>query len=382
MDLQKMKQKAHELLGIGQDAPVYFAPGRINLIGEHLDYNGGHVLPCTLDLGTYGTIVRRNDRNIVCYSENDPDTGVVTVSLDHLVYQKEHNWVNYVKGVLRQMKIATGFSFYVQGDLPLSSGLSSSAALEILTAYAINDLYQLQYELLDLVHFAHHAETDFMGVNCGIMDQFVIAMAKAGQVLLLNTANLEYSPVAWQPEHLTLIIGNTKKTRTLSASKYNERHDECLQALRLLQKKLNIQNLCDLSSRDLVQYGKYLKDDLLFRRCQHVVTENERTQRAFTALVHRNYPEFGELLNASHKSLKQDYEVTGFELDTMTELFRKSGALGSRMTGAGFGGCAIALVQIKKTEEVIARVKEEYMKLTGLTPEFYPVNVGSGVRRL
>lgn len=361
---------------------TFFAPGRINLIGEHIDYNGGYVLPCALDIGTYGVVTTRDDEIVSCYSENFPEIGTISFSLKEIEYRPEDNWVNYVKGVLKELKLKKGFNLYVKGEIPNGAGLSSSASLEVLVGVAANTLYNLGYTNLELVQVAHKAENEFIGVKCGIMDQFIIGMAQEESGILLNTSNLDYHHVKINLGEYVILIGNTNKKRTLASSKYNERRSECEEGLNVLQTRYEIKDLCELTSKDFEESRALLTDPVIYKRVRHVITENERTKAAYQALQEGNLSEFGKLLNASHDSLRDDYEVTGVELDTMQERFLKYGALGARMTGAGFGGCAIALVKASEANSIIEKVRNDYKEKVGLDADFYLVRVGNGARAL
>ncbi|HHZ18848.1 MAG TPA: galactokinase [Acholeplasmataceae bacterium] len=359
-----------------------YAPGRVNLIGEHLDYNGGHVLPCPLDIGIYGAIAGRSDDIIRCYSGNYPEAGIVVFSLADLNYRETDGWANYVKGMVRELRPPRGFDLYVKGDIPPGAGLSSSAALEILTGTLVSALHALEYSRLELVRAAQRMENEFIGVQSGIMDQFVIAMTEKKAAMLLDTAMLSYRFIESGFGNHVLLIGNTGKARTLQASKYNERREECRRGLAILQEKYRIEHLCTLSLQELTDSAGLFTDETIFRRVRHVVSENERTLKAALALENKDVKAFGALLNESHDSLRDDYEVTGPELDTLVSLFRKHGALGARMTGAGFGGCMIALMPREGLEAALSAIDGAYRAVIGLIPEFYHVNIGKGARLL
>jgi galactokinase len=380
--ITKLIEKAKKVFPGSDNFQAFFSPGRVNLIGEHIDYNGGFVLPCALDIGTFGIASPRDDEFISCYSENFSEIGIITFSLRDLEYRLEDNWVNYVKGVMKEIELTKGFNLYVRGDIPNGAGLSSSASLELLIGVIANTLYNLGLSNLELVKIAHKAENEFIGVKCGIMDQFIIGMAKDKSGILLNTSNLEHHYVKINLGDYLIIIGNTNKKRSLSTSKYNERREECEQGLKMLQKRFEIKELCELSCNDFENSQALLTDPIIYKRVRHVISENERTQAAYQALEKGNLVEFGKLLSASHDSLRDDYEVTGIELDSLQEFFLKHGAIGARMTGAGFGGCAIALVRSDEAEHLIEKVREGYKEATGLEADFYPVRVGNGARKL
>lgn len=366
----------------------YFSPGRVNLIGEHTDYNGGNVFPCALTIGTYGVASLRKDNTIRMYSENFQDQGVVEFSLDDLTYSKAHDWANYPKGVIAFLRkeahhIEQGMDIYFNGNIPNGAGLSSSASIEVLTAYMMKDLFQLEISMINLVKLCQKVENEFMGVNSGIMDQFAVAMGKKDQAILLDTNTLEYrySPVLL--ENASLVVSNTNKKRGLADSKYNERRAECEEALKRLQTVLPISSLGEIDSETFGKYQHVIEDDVLIKRAKHAVTENERTLLAVKALESNEIEEFGKLMNASHESLKEDYEVTGTELDTLVELARKvSGTIGSRMTGAGFGGCTVSIVQNDAIERFIQEVGTSYEEIIGYKAEFYVVSIGDGVHKL
>lgn len=366
----------------------YFSPGRVNLIGEHTDYNGGNVFPCALTIGTYGVASLRKDNTIRMYSENFQDQGVVEFSLDDLTYSKAHDWANYPKGVIAFLRkeghhIEQGMDIYFKGNIPNGAGLSSSASIEVLTAYMMKDLFQLEISMINLVKLCQKVENEFMGVNSGIMDQFAVAMGKKDQAILLDTNTLEYrySPVLL--ENASLVVSNTNKKRGLADSKYNERRAECEEALKRLQTVLPISSLGEIDSETFGKYQHVIEDDVLIKRAKHAVTENERTLLAVKALESNEIEEFGKLMNASHESLKEDYEVTGIELDTLVELARKvSGTIGSRMTGAGFGGCTVSIVQNDAIERFIQEVGTSYEEIIGYKAEFYVVSIGDGVHKL
>lgn len=366
----------------------YFSPGRVNLIGEHTDYNGGNVFPCALTIGTYGVASLRKDNTIRMYSENFQDQGVVEFSLDDLTYSKAHDWANYPKGVIAFLRkeghhIEQGMDIYFNGNIPNGAGLSSSASIEVLTAYMMKDLFQLEISMINLVKLCQKVENEFMGVNSGIMDQFAVAMGKKDQAILLDTNTLEYrySPVLL--ENASLVVSNTNKKRGLADSKYNERRAECEEALKRLQTVLPISSLGEIDSETFGKYQHVIEDDVLIKRAKHAVTENERTLLAVKALESNEIEEFGKLMNASHESLKEDYEVTGTELDTLVELARKvSGTIGSRMTGAGFGGCTVSIVQNDAIERFIQEVGTSYEEIIGYKADFYVVSIGDGVHKL
>lgn len=362
----------------------YFSPGRINLIGEHTDYNGGHVFPASITLGTFGYAKKRNDKMVRLYSENFPDKGIIEFSIDDLAYNDAHSWANYPKGVIKYLldeghTIDSGFELIIEGTIPNGAGLSSSASLELLTGVVLEDLFKLKVERLDLILIGKRVENEFIGVNSGIMDQFAIGMGQKDKAILLDTNTLKYELVSADFGEYVIAIMNTNKRRELVDSKYNERRAECEKALALLQKGLDIQSLGDLSTETFNAHLDLINDPTLIKRAKHAVTENERTLVAKKALEDHNLVEFGQLLNASHDSLQTDYEVTGIELDTLVNAARKqAGVLGARMTGAGFGGCAIALVKASDWEQFVVGVKKEYHETIGYDTDIYQASIGSG----
>ena len=365
---------------------LFFAPSRVNMIGEHIDYNGGYVFPCALSFGTYGVASLRKDKRIKMYSENFSDIGVIDVSIDELEFKKEHNWTNYVKGVLvefmKKAKINQGMNIYIFGDMPYSAGLSSSASLEMLVSIMFNDLYNINLEMLDMVKMAKVVENEYMGVNSGIMDQFAIGMGKKDAAMYLNTATLEctYTPLILNDYEI--VIANTNKKRTLADSKYNERKQECDSSLEKIQKIKQIEHLCDLSTEDFDSI-KHVLSDIEQRRTYHVLSENERTKMSVKVLNQNDIKMFGKLMYQSHVSLRDDYDVTGKELDTLVHLMMsQEGVVGSRMTGAGFGGCTVSIVAKEFIKKTITKVSKEYKDIIGYDAEFYVISVGPGVHKL
>lgn len=366
---------------------VYYSPGRVNLIGEHIDYNGGLVFPAAISIGTYGAVGKRSDRSVYLYSSNYPQDGIMSVNLEDLSYKKEHGWANYAKGILfeliqRGYNISFGFNLYVEGNLPTASGLSSSASLEVLVAYIANHLYQLDLSRTDLALLSQAVENGYMGMHCGIMDQLIIANGVKDHALLMDTSTLEMTPSIATFQDYQLLIMNTNYKRKTTDSKYNERVSECNQALRILQKTYSVNYLCELNTNDLDKVQTILNNDLLYKRVKHTVTEQKRTLDAMVAMKNQEPLRFGQLLNESHESLKNDYEVTGLHLDTLVEAARRAGAVGARVTGAGFGGCAIALVPNQKVNQLKTQVYESYLRTTGIEPEFYIVSFTDGVSRV
>ncbi|ADU29316.1 galactokinase [Evansella cellulosilytica] len=364
----------------------FFAPGRVNLIGEHTDYNGGLVFPCALSVGTYAVVKERDDDLVRLYSENFPEVGVVTFKLSQLEKNKEHEWANYCKGVLATMekhgyKGSNGFDAVVYGNIPNGAGLSSSASIELVTAVLWDALQQFNVDRVKLVQYAQEAENDYIGVNCGIMDQFAISMGKEEHAILLdcNTLDYEYAPA--KLNGVKLVIANTMKQRGLADSKYNERRAQCERAVAELNQseEVSIDHLCSLTPAQFEAVQHHIADPVVLKRARHAVYENARTKLAVEKLNEGNVSGFGQLMNESHVSLRDDYEVTGKHLDALVEAaWEEDGVLGSRMTGAGFGGCTVSLIKEENLEEIVKRIEERYKQKTNVTPEFYIVNIGSG----
>ncbi|TPV46641.1 galactokinase [Bacillus dicomae] len=380
---RELALKFAEIFG-DQETTQYFSPGRINLIGEHTDYNGGYVFPASITYGTYGVARRREDDRVLVYSTNFEKLGVIDFTVNELNYDKNDNWANYVKGVLLMLKeaghkIDSGFELLVEGTIPNGAGLSSSASLELLVGVILEDLFKLDVTRLELVKMGKKVENEFIGVNSGIMDQFAIGFGQEDKAILLDTNTLEYEMVPVVLNDYAIVIMNTNKRRELADSKYNERRAECEEALACLQTKLEIKALGELSKAEFDANQILIGDEILIKRAKHAVYENERTKKAKEALTANDLEEFGKLLNASHASLRDDYEVTGLELDTLVAAAQKQeGVLGARMTGAGFGGCAIALVKESKIHAFKNKVYDEYLKVVGYAPVFYVANIGSG----
>ncbi len=371
------------------DAEVFFAPGRVNLIGEHTDYNGGHVFPCALTIGTYGAVRKRTDRTCRFYSMNFEQVGIIEVSLDEdFKPVKERDWANYPLGILwafgeRGMKPETGFDLLLYGNIPNGSGLSSSASVEVLTGYILRELYGFSdVTNQDLALIGQYSENHFNGVNCGIMDQFAIAMGKKDHAIFLDTATLEYRYAPLKLEGAKIVIACSNKKRGLGDSKYNERRAECETALKELQELVDIQSLGELDEATFEKICTRIVDPVRRKRARHAVYENQRTIQAQEALENGNVKLFGQLMNASHESLRDDYEVTGIELDTLVEeAWKVPGVIGSRMTGAGFGGCTVSIVREDAIEHFIEQVGMAYEKKIGYAADFYVVEIGDGPHR-
>ena len=380
--------KFAEVFGDSEGARVYFAPGRVNMIGEHTDYNGGHVFPCALTIGTYGVARKRNDNKLRFYSMNFDSMGIIESSLEDLKPYKEANWTNYPKGVMwafgqRGMEMPCGMDLLLNGNIPNGSGLSSSASVEVLTGYILRDLFGFDVTNQDLALIGQFSENQFNGVNCGIMDQFAIAMGKEGHAIFLDTADLSFTYAPIKLQNAKIVIASSNKKRGLGDSKYNERRSECETALAELQTVVDIQSLGQLSEEAFEQYKSAIQSDIRIKRAKHAVYENQRTMKAVEALQNNDVKLFGQLMNASHVSLRDDYEVTGVELDTLVEeAWKVEGVIGSRMTGAGFGGCTVSIVENDAIDTFIDSVGKAYEAKIGYAADFYVVEIGDGPRML
>ncbi|MBO4669533.1 MAG: galactokinase [Lachnospiraceae bacterium] len=377
-----------KVFGEGGEIRKYFAPGRVNLIGEHTDYNGGHVFPCALSIGTYAAVRKRTDRKLRFYSVNFPDAGILETSLDDKAFRRELDWTNYPRGVVwaaeeAGYKADCGFDVLFRGTIPNSSGLSSSASIEVLTGYFLADLYGFDYDGIMNAKLGQRAENAFIGVNCGIMDQFAIAMGQKGHAIFLNTGTLAYEYAPLDLKGVRIVIMNTNKKRGLGDSKYNERRAECEKALQYVQQTFPVQALCELTKEQWAVAKETIPSVTLRKRAEHAVTENLRTLAAYEALKKGDLTAFGRLMNESHISLKEDYEVTGRELDTLVEAaWQQAGVLGARMTGAGFGGCAVSLVQEDAVSSFVTNVGQIYREQIGYDATFYEAETGSGPVRI
>ena len=373
-----------KVFGDTNGVKVFFAPGRVNLIGEHTDYNGGHVFPCALTIGTYAAVRVRNDRRLRFYSMNFEQLGVIESSLDGLKPEKEADWTNYPKGVMwafgeRGFEIPQGMDILLNGNIPNGSGLSSSASVEVLTGAILRDFFGFQVSNQDLALIGQFSENKFNGVNCGIMDQFAIAMGKKEHAIFLDTSDLSYTYAPVKLQGAKIVIACSNKKRGLGDSKYNERRSECETALAELQKVVDIKSLGELSEEQFEEYKSAIKDETRVRRAKHAVYENQRTLKAVKALEANDIAQFGQLMNASHVSLRDDYEVTGIELDTLVEeAWKVPGVIGSRMTGAGFGGCTVSIVEDDAIDTFKKQVGDAYLAKIGYAADFYVVEIGDG----
>lgn len=384
---EQLIKEFKEMFGSDGDIRSYFAPGRVNLIGEHTDYNGGHVFPCALTIGTYAIVRKRADRKMRFYSQNFESLGIVEGSLDHLVNEKEADWTNYPVGVVwafleKGYKIDAGFDMLLYGNIPNGSGLSSSASVEVVTGVALRDLFGCDdVTMQDIALFGQYSENNFNGVNCGIMDQFSIAMGKKDHAIFLDCSDLSYTYAPISLKDAKIVIACSNKKRGLGDSKYNERRAECEEALAELQTKLDIKTLGDLTEEEFEANKDLIQSEVRQRRAKHAVYENQRTLKAVKVLQAGDIDEFGKLMNASHVSLRDDYEVTGIELDTLVEnAWEQEGVIGSRMTGAGFGGCTVSIVKNDCVDAFIENVGKAYLEKIGYAADFYVVEIGDGGR--
>ena len=386
-DVNLLKNNFTELFKKDSES-VFFSPGRVNLIGEHTDYNGGNVFPCALTIGTYAVVAKRDDKKVLVHSLNFKDLGIIEFSLDNMVNEKEHDWANYPKGVIKTFEnhgynIPNGFEIIFYGNIPNGSGLSSSASLEVLMGTILNESFNLNIDMVDIVKMCQEAENKFIGVNCGIMDQFAIGMGMEGCAILLDCNTLKYSYSKLNLDGYKIVIGNTNKKRGLADSKYNERRSECEAALAKIQTVKNITALGELTEEEFEEVKDCIGDPIKTKRAKHAVYENQRTLKAVKALEENNLELFGKLMNASHVSLRDDYEVTGIELDTLVELaWEIEGVVGARMTGAGFGGCTVSIVKEDCIDNFKETIRVKYKEKIGYEPDFYVVSISDGTRKL
>lgn len=383
--LEELIEKFGEKFGVLENIKTYFSPGRVNLIGEHTDYNGGFVFPCALDFGTYAVARKREDKLFRMYSKNFENLGIIEFNLDNLTYDKKDDWANYPKGVIKTFLdkgyvIDRGMDILFFGNIPNGAGLSSSASIEVLVAVILKDLFKLSIDMVEMVKYCQIAENKFIGVNSGIMDQFAVGMGKKDHAILLDCNTLKYEYVPIKLEDMSIVIANTNKKRGLADSKYNERRASCEAAVAQLNKNnIDIKYLGELSVAKFGEVKHFIKDEEQLKRANHAVRENERTKLAVEVLKAGDIENFGKLMNDSHISLRDDYEVTGLELDSLVEAaWNEEGTLGSRMTGAGFGGCTVSIVRNKNLKTFIANVGKKYKEKTGLEASFYVANVGAG----
>ncbi len=390
---QNMKQSVLEnfenVFGKREGIKTYFAPGRVNLIGEHTDYNGGHVFPCALTIGTYAAVAKRDDRVVQFYSVNQDRFGVYGVNLDDIdTINDQAGWTNYPIGVIwafagRGMKLDKGFDMVINGNIPNGSGLSSSASLEVLTGFILRDLYGFDVTNQDIALIGQYSENNYNGCNCGIMDQFASAMGKENNAIFLDTADLSYEYAPIKLDGAKIVIANTNKKHKLTDSQYNARRSMCEEALAILQKTVDIKGLGDLSIEEFEAHKDVLTDPDMQKKAKHAVYENQRTIEAVKALKAGDIKHFGELMRQSHESLRDDYDVTGVELDTLAEeAWKIPGVIGSRMTGGGFGGCTVSIVKDEAVEDFKRIVGENYLKKIGYEATFYTVEIGGGPQEI
>ena len=385
---EEVLKKFEEIFGDTEGVNVYFAPGRVNMIGEHTDYNGGHVFPCALTIGTYAAVRKREDNKLRFYSMNFEKLGVIESSIEGLKPEKEADWTNYPKGVMwafekRGFKMSCGLDVVLNGNIPNGSGLSSSASLEVLTGYFLRDLFGFDVTNVDLALIGQYSENNFNGMNCGIMDQFASAMGKKDNAIFLDTADLSYEYAPLVLDGAKIIVTNSKVKHQLVDSEYNVRRSECEKALEELQTVIGINGLGDLSEEQFEQYKTAIKDEVRVRRAKHAVYENQRTIRAVEALKKNDIKLFGELMNASHVSLRDDYQVSCEEIDVLVEeAWKIPGVVGSRITGGGFGGCTVSIVKDEAVEAFKEKVGAAYQERVGKQADFYVVEIGDGPSKL
>lgn len=385
---QNVLEKFQELYGAEGDIRVYFAPGRVNLIGEHTDYNGGHVFPCALTIGTYMAVRKREDRQLRFYSMNFENLGVIEDSLDNLVAKEDGEWTNYPKGVIwafegRGMKLDCGLDIALYGNIPNGSGLSSSASLEVVTGYMLKDMFGFDVTNQDIALIGQYSENNFNGCNCGIMDQFASAMGKADNAIFLDTADLSYDYAPVKLDGAKIVVTNSMVKHSLVTSAYNDRRNESSQALADLQQVCGISTLGELTEEEFEKYKNSIKDEVNRARAKHAVYENQRTIKAVAALKNNDIETFGKLMNASHVSLRDDYETSCEEVDVLVEeAWKIDGVIGSRITGGGFGGCTVSIVKDDAIDTFKEKLTAAYEHKVGKTPEFYVVSIGDGPSRL
>lgn len=373
--------------GVADGVRTYHAPGRVNLIGEHVDYNGGAVFPAALTFGTTMVVRPRSDEFLNLATTNFKQSKLI--SLRGVVYDEADHWMNYPKGIVAELQqkfgeFSHGFDILYHGEIPNGAGLSSSASIEVVTAYALADFFQLSLNTVDIAILSQKSENEFNGVKCGIMDQFAVANGRRDHAILLHCDTLEYEHVPFETGPYKLVIGNTNKRRGLVDSKYNERRAQCDAAVEYLRHAFpQLQLLGQLTTDQFNEHEHVITDEVVRRRARHVVEEIARVQQSVHVLREGDLVSFGRLMNASHNSLSELYEVTGLELDAMVHAARSvEGVLGSRMTGAGFGGCTISIVHEAVVEHFIAQVTAQYKQKTGLDATFYVCTIGNGVERL
>ncbi len=387
--MENLIQKFLELYGNDGEYRTYFAPGRVNLIGEHTDYNGGHVFPCALTLGTYAVAKKREDRNLRFYSMNFDSLGVIESDLDDLIPHEKASWTNYPKGVMwafekRGYKLTHGLDILIYGDIPNGSGLSSSASLEVLTGLILKDMFGFDnISMIDIALIGQDSENNFNGMNCGIMDQFASAMGKKDHAIFLDTNTLNYELAPIELADAKIVITNSKVKHSLVSSAYNDRRNESEAALKKLQTVIDIKALGELTNEEFEAHKDVIEDEIQKKRAKHAVYENQRTIDAVAALRNNDLVRFGELMNASHESLRYDYEVSCEEIDILVDLAQAiPGVLGSRITGGGFGGCTVSIVKNDTVDTFKEEIGKAYAEKVGHEAEFYVVDIGNGAHRL
>lgn len=387
---ERVLQAFEQQFGDTEGVRLFFAPGRVNLIGEHTDYNGGHVFPCAISLGTYAAARKRTDRVMRFFSVNFEKIGVISTSLDDLTPSKQAGWTNYPKGVVwafaqKGHPIDCGFDMVIYGDIPNGSGLSSSASLEVLTGEMLRSFFGMEDVLTneDLALIGQYSENEYNGMKCGIMDQFASAMGKEGNAIFLDTNSMEFEYAPLNLAGMKLMVTNTNKKHSLVDSEYNLRREQCGRALADLQKKLDVKTLGDLSIEEYEANKDLIEDEVCRRRAKHAVYENQRTIEAVAALKAGDVEHFGKLMNESHVSLRDDYETSCKEADILAEeAWKIPGVLGSRITGGGFGGCTVSIVKDEAVEEFQKKLGEVYLEKVGYPASFYTLEIGGGPKEL
>ena len=382
--LEKLRTEFEKKFGKLEDVRTYFAPGRVNLIGEHTDYNGGHVFPCALTLGTYGVARKREDKKLRFYSVNFENLGIIESNLDDLTPSKEAGWTNYPKGVMwafegRGFKLPCGLDILIYGNILNGSGLSSSASLEVLTGVILKDMFGFDVSMVEIAQIGQYSENNFNGCNCGIMDQFASAMGKKDNAIFLdtNTLEFEYAPVVLEDAKIVIIYSKVK--HSLVDSAYNDRRNECETALKELQEVVDIKTLGDLTEAEFEAHKDAIKSEIRQKRAKHAVYENQRAIKAVAALKENDVETFGKLMNASHISLRDDYEVSCEEIDILVDLaWATDGVVGSRITGGGFGGCTVSIVKNDAVDTFVETIGAKYEEAVGHKAEFYVVDIGNG----